>query len=132
MSYLPHFDLGPLGAFLRHAREATRLSIRQVAHALDYSPSHLSDVERGQRRVTRAMCDQLSRTLGLDRVELYARAGHLSEEVLGYIARRPKALGVLELLAELDAGDLLVEELCLEARRRDRLARDLQEEKTSP
>ena len=132
MSHIPHFDLGPFGAFLRQAREAARLSLREFARALDYSPSHLSDVERGQRKVTRAMCDRLSRTLGLDRVELYARAGHLSDGVLGYIARRPKALGILELLAELDAGEPMVEELCLEALRRDRLAKDSRECEGTP
>lgn len=114
---MQHIDLSPLGAFLRHAREAARLSIRQFADALDYSPSHLSDVERGQRAVTRQMCDQLSKTLGLDRVELYARAGHLTDEVLVYLCRRPKALGVLELLAAEDASDEVVEKLCTSLRR---------------
>ena len=120
-------DLGPLGAFLRRAREAARLSLKEFALALDYSPSYLSDVERGQRNVTRQMCDQLSQSLGLDRVELYARAGHLTDEVLDYLGRRPKALGLLELLALLDADDLLVEEICIEARRKSRLAHDLQD-----
>ena len=112
MSYLPHVDLAPLGAFLRRAREAARLSIKEFAFALDYSPTHLCDIENGRRRVTRPLCDDLSDKLGLDRSELYARAGHLSDGVLGYIARRPKAMGILELLAELDAGELLGVELC--------------------
>ena len=104
-------DFGSLGAFLRSAREAARLSLRQFATSLDYSPSHLGDVERGNRAVTRQMCDKLSHTLGIDRVELYARAGHLTDEVLLYLCRRPKALGVLELLASQDASDETVESL---------------------
>ena len=101
-----------LGALLRKAREAASLSIKDVAREIDYWPTHLGDVERGRRGVTRQMCDRLSRALGIDRTELYARAGHLSDEVLVYLARRPKALGVLELLAERDADDGLVSELC--------------------
>jgi transcriptional regulator with XRE-family HTH domain len=106
-----------LGALLRRAREATRLSIKDFARALDYSPSYLSDVENGRRGVTRQLCDQLSPALGLDRVELYARAGHLSDEVLDYLGRQPSALRVLELLAELDADASLVSATCQEARR---------------
>lgn len=111
MSYLPHVDLGPLGAFLRRAREAARLSIKEFAFALDYSPTHLCDIENGRRRVTRPLCDDLSAKLGLDRSELYARAGHLSDGVLGYLGRRPKAMGILELLAEQDANEGVVGEL---------------------
>ena len=108
---MQHVDFGPLGAFLRRAREAARLSLREFATSLDYSPTHLGDLERGQRAVTREMCDKLSQTLGLDRVELYARAGHLTDEVLLYLCRRPKALGVLEMLAEQDADEGVVGEL---------------------
>lgn len=115
---MQHADHGPLGAFLRRARETARLSIREIARALDYSQTHLGDVERGHRHVTRPMCDQLSRVLGIDRVELYARAGHLTDEVLRYLCRRPKALGVLELLAAQDADDLVVGDLCERIRSR--------------
>ncbi len=112
MPYMQRIDLGALGAFLRRAREAARLSIRELALVLDYSPAHLSDVERGQRAVTRQLCDQLSERFGLDRVELYARAGHLTEAVLRYLGRCPKALLLLELLAETEASEELVQELC--------------------
>ncbi len=112
MSYMPHIDLAPLGTFLRRAREAARLSIKEFAFALDYSPTHLCDIENGRRRVTRPLCDDLSDKLGLDRSELYARAGHLSDEVLNYLVRRPRALRVLELLAERDVGDERIASLC--------------------
>lgn len=100
-----------IGALLRHAREAARLSLKDLGEALDYWPSYLSDVERGQRGVPRELCDQLSRTLGLDRVELYARAGHLSDAVLDYLGQTPRALLVLERLAQRSASETEVDAL---------------------
>lgn len=100
-----------LGTLLRHARETARLSLKELGDAMDYWPTYLSDVERGRRGVTRELCDQLSQTLGLDRVELYARAGHLSNEVLAYLARTPRALSVLERLAAEGASEQFVSEL---------------------
>lgn len=94
-----------LGAFLRRARTAARLSLADLGSLLGYSQSFLSDVERDQRPVSRQLCDALSEKLGLDRVELYARAGHLTEPVAEYLQRRPRALAVLELLAGMDASD---------------------------
>lgn len=104
--------LDTLGSLLRQAREAARLSIKEFAHAIDYSPSYLCDVEHGRRAVTRTLCDRLSHSLGLDRVELYARAGHLSDAVLAYLGRQPRALRVLELLAEMDASEPVVKATC--------------------
>ncbi len=118
-NYVPHLALGPLGALLRKAREAARLSLKEFALSLDYSPSYLSDVERGQRGVSRQMCDQLSARLGLDRIELYARSGHLSDAVLAYLYRVPQALGVLELLAEMAAPEEVVVELCRKIRQKE-------------
>lgn len=98
-----------LGEVVRRARAAARLSLSELGSVLGYSSSFLCDVERGRRPVPRPLCDALSEKLGLDRVELYARAGHLTEPVTEYLQRRPRALAMLELLAGMDASD---ETLC--------------------
>lgn len=117
-----------LGAVLRKAREAARLSIKDVAREIDYCATQVSDVERGRRGVTRQMCDRLSDALGLDRTELYARAGHLSDQVQEYLVRRPRALALLERLAELDAPEEMVARLLLDAERSARLDAAFREE----
>ena len=101
-----------LGALLRAARKRAGLSLMNLAQALGVSSkSHLHDVEKGRRGLSRQMCDDLSRVLGLDRVLLYARAGHLSDETTAYLARRPRALGLLERLAAIDASEGVLEEM---------------------
>jgi transcriptional regulator with XRE-family HTH domain len=100
-----------LGEALRSAREAARLTLKELGAALELAPSYLSDLENNRRPVSRKACDQLSATLGMDRTLLYARAGHLSEGVLEYLAQTPRALAVLERLAARRAGDELVGEL---------------------
>lgn len=105
-------ELGPLGELLRRARKAARYSLEELARVLDYSASYLSDIETGKRGVTRQLCDQLSRALGLDRIELYARAGHLPDEVLRYLERTPQALTVLEILAKGNATPEQIRAIC--------------------
>ena len=115
--------IGTVGMLLQRARMAASLSLQQLARRVSFSAGYLCDVEKGRRNVTPALCERLPGALGLDRVELYARAGLLPETLHAYLARVPRALGLLELLAELDARETLIEELSVEARRKAALRR---------
>jgi len=116
----PHVEPSPpetLGAFLRRERRAANVSLETMATSLGYSSTFLSDVERDQRPASRSLCMAMARVMGLDTVELLARAGHLTEDAAEYLRRRPRALYLLDLLARIGADDETLESLRREALR---------------
>jgi len=72
--------MGDLGGYLREQREHARLSVRQLASLAGVSNPYLSQVERGLRRPSAEVLQQIARGLRISAEALYVRAGILDEE----------------------------------------------------
>ena len=64
-----------LGDYLREQRLDSRLSLRQLAEMTGVSNPYLSQIERGLRRPSAQVLEQLSKALRVSADQLYVRAG---------------------------------------------------------
>src|SRR5919202_279344 len=69
-----------LGDYLREQRRAAQLSLRQLADQAGVSNPYLSQIERGLRRPSAEVLQQLARALRISAEQLYIRAGILSRD----------------------------------------------------
>ena len=69
-----------LGDYLREQRLAAKLSLRQLAEQTGVSNPYLSQIERGLRRPSAEVLQQLAKALRVSAETLYVRAGILSLE----------------------------------------------------
>ena len=72
--------VGDLGEYLREQREHARLSVRQLASLAGVSNPYLSQVERGLRKPSAEVLQQIARGLRISAEALYVRAGILDDE----------------------------------------------------
>jgi transcriptional regulator with XRE-family HTH domain len=84
--------LGALGAFIRDQRREASLSMRKLAEAAGVSNPYLSQIERGLRKPSADILQQLARALSISAETLYVRAGileraHGDVDVIGEILR---------------------------------------------
>ena len=70
--------VGSLGDYLREQRTASRLSLRQLAEQVGVSNPYLSQIERGLRRPSAEVLQQLAKALRISAEQLYIRAGIVS------------------------------------------------------
>jgi transcriptional regulator with XRE-family HTH domain len=70
-----------LGDFLREQREQARLSVRQLAQAAGVSNPYLSQIERGLRKPSAEVLQQIAKGLRISAEVLYVRAGILERAV---------------------------------------------------
>ncbi|MQS09406.1 helix-turn-helix domain-containing protein, partial [Streptomyces alkaliphilus] len=75
------FEGGGLGAFLREQRRQAKLSLRQLADAAGVSNPYLSQIERGLRKPSAEILQQIAKGLEISAETLYVRAGILDERV---------------------------------------------------
>jgi transcriptional regulator with XRE-family HTH domain len=75
--------VGDLGAYLREQRENAKLSVRQLASLAGVSNPYLSQVERGLRRPSAEVLQQIAKGLRISAEALYVRAGILDETSRG-------------------------------------------------
>ncbi len=68
-----------LGEFLKQQRHTAQMSLRQLATAAGVSNPYLSQIERGLRRPSAEVLQQIARGLQISATALYARAGLLDE-----------------------------------------------------
>ncbi len=66
-----------IGAYIREQREQAKDSIRQLAQAVGASSPYLSQVERGLRRPSAEILQQIARGLRISAEALYVQAGIL-------------------------------------------------------
>ena len=64
-----------LGDYLREQRVSARLSLRQLAEQAGVSNPSLSQIERGLRRPSAEVLQQLAKALRISAEQLYIRAG---------------------------------------------------------
>jgi transcriptional regulator with XRE-family HTH domain len=72
-----HDRLLDLGAFIRSQREIARMSVRKLADVAGVSNPYLSQIERGIRRPSADILQQLAEALRISVESLYVRAGIL-------------------------------------------------------
>jgi transcriptional regulator with XRE-family HTH domain len=68
-------SIGSLGDYLKEQRLAARLSLRQLADQVGVSNPYLSQIERGLRKPSAEVLQQLARALRVSAEQLYVRAG---------------------------------------------------------
>ncbi len=78
MSKNPLNDLGEsLGEYLRDQRQSAKLSLRQLSELAGVSNPYLSQIERGLKRPSAEILQQLAKGLEVSAESLYVRAGIL-------------------------------------------------------
>ena len=73
-------QLGTLGEFIGAQRRAAELSLRQLAEQTGVSNPYLSQIERGLRRPSAEVLQQLSKALRVSAETLYVKAGILDPD----------------------------------------------------
>jgi transcriptional regulator with XRE-family HTH domain len=83
-----------IGGFIRDLRQAARISLRQLAERAGVSNPYLSQIERGLRKPSAEVLQQLASALRVSTPAMYLRAGLLDSEgqqgVLAAIAVDPE------------------------------------------
>jgi len=68
-----------LGEFIREQRNVGQMSLRKLSEAAGVSNPYLSQIERGLRRPSAEILQQIARALEISSETLYVRAGILDE-----------------------------------------------------
>ncbi|CAN1503391.1 Cro/C1-type helix-turn-helix domain [Mycobacteriaceae bacterium] len=66
-----------IGSFIRTQRESAQVSVRQLAERAGVSNPYLSQIERGLRKPSAEVLNQIAKALRLSAEVLYVRAGFL-------------------------------------------------------
>ena len=74
------YDPLDVGAFIRSQRERAEMSIRKLAELADVSNPYLSQIERGLRKPSAEILQQVASALRISVETLYVRAGILPDE----------------------------------------------------
>ena len=69
-----------LGEYLKEQRVASRLSLRQLAQQAGVSNPYLSQIERGLRKPSAEVLQQIAKALRISAEQLYIRTGIVSPE----------------------------------------------------
>jgi transcriptional regulator with XRE-family HTH domain len=80
MSKLAPISVHDLGGYLREQRQAAQLSLRQLSEVAGVSNPYLSQIERGLKRPSAEILQQLAKGLRISAESLYVRAGILEEQ----------------------------------------------------
>ncbi len=72
-----------LGEFIREQRNVARLSVRRLSDMAGISNPYLSQIERGLRRPSAEILQQIARALRISAETLYVRAGILDAREVG-------------------------------------------------
>lgn len=74
-------NVGSLGEYIREQREQAQVSLRQLAQTAGVSNPYLSQIERGLRKPSAEILQQIAKGLRISAESLYIRAGILEESV---------------------------------------------------
>ena len=72
-------NVGSIGAYIRQQREQAKISLRQLASAAGVSNPYLSQIERGMRRPSAEILQQIAKGLRISAEALYVQAGILED-----------------------------------------------------
>ncbi|MGX7677446.1 helix-turn-helix domain-containing protein [Jatrophihabitans sp. DSM 45814] len=82
--------VGTIGDFIREQREQAQVSVRQLSRLAGVSNPYLSQIERGLRKPSAEILQQIAKGLRISAEQLYVRAGilenrHGDDELIGAI-----------------------------------------------
>lgn len=77
--------VGDIGSYIRAQREQAQVSLRQLAKSAGVSNPYLSQIERGLRRPSAEILQQIAHGLRISAEALYVRAGILDERPAGAV-----------------------------------------------
>ncbi len=75
-----------IGSYIRDQRNSAQISLRQLAKAAGVSNPYLSQIERGLRKPSAGILQQIAKGLRISAEALYVQAGILDERVGGPVA----------------------------------------------
>ena len=90
--------VGSIGEYIRQQREQAKISLRQLASAAGVSNPYLSQIERGLRRPSAEILQQIAKGLRISAEALYVQAGILED-------RRPDSGVRAAVLADPDLAE---------------------------
>jgi len=76
-------NVSTIGAYIREQREQAKISLRQLAQAAGVSNPYLSQIERGLRRPSADILQQIAKGLRVSAEALYVEAGFLEDRPAG-------------------------------------------------
>src|SRR5215469_8766523 len=80
-------NVSAIGAYIREQREQAKISLRQLAQSAGISNPYLSQIERGLRRPSADILQQIAKGLRISAEALYVQAGLLEDRPPGSIVR---------------------------------------------
>jgi transcriptional regulator with XRE-family HTH domain len=80
-------NVGAIGAYIREQREQAKISLRQLAQSAGISNPYLSQIERGLRRPSADILQQIAKGLRISAEALYVQAGLLEDRPPGSVVR---------------------------------------------
>jgi transcriptional regulator with XRE-family HTH domain len=80
-------NVSAIGAYIREQREQAKISLRQLAQSAGISNPYLSQIERGLRRPSADILQQIAKGLRISAEALYVQAGFLEDRAPGSIVR---------------------------------------------
>src|SRR5690242_21605266 len=75
----PQAAVRTLGEFIREQRNGSQISLRQLARQAGVSNPYLSQIERGLRKPSAEILQQIAKALRISAEALYVQAGILEE-----------------------------------------------------
>ncbi len=78
---MPALSMRELGEYIREQRRAAQVSLRQLARSAGVSNPYLSQIERGLRKPSAEILQQIAKGLRISAEQLYIHAGILDERV---------------------------------------------------
>ena len=76
---MPAIDVRHLGDFIREQRETAKISLRELAKTAGVSNPYLSQIERGLRKPSAEILQQIAKALRISAEALYVQAGILDQ-----------------------------------------------------
>jgi len=76
-------NVDAIGSYIREQREQAKISLRQLAQAAGVSNPYLSQIERGLRRPSADILQQIAKGLRISAEALYVQAGILDDRPPG-------------------------------------------------
>jgi transcriptional regulator with XRE-family HTH domain len=76
---MPSLNVASLGEYIREQREQAEVSLRQLARSAGVSNPYLSQIERGLKRPSAEILQQIAQGLRISAETLYVRAGLMDE-----------------------------------------------------
>jgi transcriptional regulator with XRE-family HTH domain len=80
-------NVSTIGSYIREQREQARISLRQLAQAAGVSNPYLSQIERGLRRPSADILQQIAKGLRISAEALYVQAGLMEDRPSGSAVR---------------------------------------------